>query len=111
LPAQRLGVLDELTATLPLMRREGERGTYHLVLFSGDDAEALAARVVIEKFEMGRARGFGSFKVTARIGATEWRTSVFPQKSQSEWVLLVSRTVMRAEGLAAGEPVGVALAF
>lgn len=111
LPAQALGTLDELSATLPLSRWQGERGTYHLVTFTGDDAEALAARAVMERLETGRARGFGSLKVTARIGASEWRTSVFPQKGQSEWILLVSRTVMRAEGLAPGEPVHVTLTF
>ncbi|NBC87903.1 MAG: DUF1905 domain-containing protein, partial [Alphaproteobacteria bacterium] len=64
-----------------------------------------------EKLETGRKRGFGSLKVKARIGRSEWRTSVFPQKGGSEWILLVSRTVMRAENLAPGEPIHVTLTF
>lgn len=111
LPAQGLRALDEVTVTLPLMRWEGGLGTYHLVNFTGDDAEALAARAVMEKLETGRTRGFGSLKVMARIGASEWRTSVFPQKGRSEWILLVSRKVMRAENLAPGEPVHITLTF
>ncbi|MEM9086348.1 MAG: DUF1905 domain-containing protein [Pseudomonadota bacterium] len=100
---------ETLTATVPITRWQGERGTYHLVTFSEADAETLAAQAVMERLEFGRSRGFGSLKVTARIGGTEWRTSVFPQKKQSEWVLLVSRKVMRAEGLEAGQPTTVHL--
>ena len=102
---------DSLAATLPLTRWEGERGTYHLVTFTGAKAEELAARAMMERLETGRARGFGSLKVTARIGASEWRTSVFPQNQRSEWILLVSRKVMRAEKLAPGEPVDITLTF
>ena len=102
---------DSLAATLPLTRWEGERGTYHLVTFIGAKAEELAARAMMERLETGRARGFGSLKVTARIGASEWRTSVFPQNQRSEWILLVSRKVMRAEKLAPGEPVDITLTF
>ena len=94
---------ETLTATLPITRWQGDRATYHLVTFSDADAEALAAQAVMERLEFGRSRGFGSLKVTARIGDTEWRTSVFPQKKQSEWVLLISRKVMRAEGLAVAD--------
>ncbi|MEM6826356.1 MAG: DUF1905 domain-containing protein [Pseudomonadota bacterium] len=100
---------ETLTATLPLQRWQGDRGTYHLVTFGNADAEALTAQAVMERLEFGRSRGFGSLKVTARIGDTEWRTSVFPQKKQSEWVLLISRKVMRAENLEAGQPTTIRL--
>ncbi|MEE4338192.1 DUF1905 domain-containing protein [Erythrobacter sp.] len=102
---------DSLAATLPLTRWEGERGTYHLVTFTSAQAEELAARAMMERLETGRARGFGSLKVTARIGASEWRTSIFPQKGKAEWILLVSRTVIRAEDLAPGDPAHVILTF
>ena len=100
---------ESVAATLPLQRWQGERGTYHLVTFSGDAAEALAARAILDRLEFGHRRGFGSLKVAARIGETEWRTSVFPQNSQSEWVLLISKKVMAAEGLALGDRVAVTL--
>lgn len=100
---------DTLTQTLPLQRWQGDRGTYHLVTFTGAAAEALAGHALMHRLEFGQARGFGSLKVTARIGASEWRTSVFPQKQQRQWVLLVSKAVMQREGLAAGEPVTVTL--
>ena len=100
---------ETLTANLPLKRWEGDRGTYHLVTFSGPEAEALGAHALMERLEMGQRRGFGSIKLTARIGDTEWRTSVFPQKRQSEWVLLISKKVMRAQDLVPGEDTQVTL--
>ena len=39
-----------------------------------------------------------------RVGGSEWRTSVFPQKSGG-WFLPVKKAIQRAEGLMEGEPV------
>ena len=79
------------------------------MIFTGAEAEALAGHALMHRLEFGRARGFGSLKIMARIGATEWKTSVFPQNSQSEWILLVSKKVMRAEDLAEGDAVTLEL--
>ena len=61
----------------------------------------------LHRLEFGRSRGFGSIKVTARIGETVWKTSVFPQQKQNEWVLLVSKKVMRLEGIAHEDVISV----
>jgi hypothetical protein len=100
---------ETITAALPLTRWQGEKATYHLVTFTGAEAEALRGHALMQRLEFGRRAGFGSIKVTACIGETAWQSSVFPQKAQSEWVLLVSRKVMRAERLAPGDTVAVAL--
>lgn len=102
---------DTVSATVPVKRWQGDRGTYHLVTFAGEQAETLTTHAALHKLEFGRARGFGSIKLTARIGETEWRTSVFPQKKSTEWVLLVSKKVMRAEDLGAGDQIEVTLAL
>ncbi|MEM1050763.1 MAG: DUF1905 domain-containing protein [Pseudomonadota bacterium] len=98
---------ETITATLPLRRWQGEKATYHLVSFAGDAAEALTGYAFIQKLEMGRSRGFGSLKVMAQIGETSWKTSVFPQGKQSEWILLVSKKVMKVENLAPGDQIPV----
>ncbi len=100
---------DTITATLPLARWQGDRGTYHLVTFDGPQAEALAMHARLYRLEYGRQRGFGSVKVIARIGETEWKTSVFPQNQQTEFMLLISQKVMRAENLVAGARTSVTL--
>lgn len=98
---------DQVIATLPLTRWQGDRGTYHLVCFIGDAAEELTMHARLHRLEFGRSRGFGSIKVTARIGETTWKTSVFPQNKQSEWILLVSKKVMRMENLSQGDIITV----
>ncbi|MFU7529474.1 DUF1905 domain-containing protein [Qipengyuania sp. ASV99] len=100
---------DTVSAALPLTSWQGEKATYHLVIFTGPEAEALAGHALMQRLEFGRRAGFGSIKVTARIGATAWKTSVFPQKHQSQWVLLIGKKVMRAEGLAPGDTIEVAV--
>jgi hypothetical protein len=97
--------VETVTATLPLTRWQGDRGTYHLVVIAGVEAEQIAMHARLHRLEYGRQRGFGSVKVMARIGSTEWKTSVFPQDRSTEWILLVSKKVMRAEDLAEGDPV------
>jgi hypothetical protein len=52
-------------------------------------------------------RGFGSVRVRARIGGTEWSTSIFP--SDDAYVLPLKKAVRDAEGLVEGGPVVVRL--
>ncbi len=106
---------ETVKATLPLRCWRGDRGTYHLVTVTGDEAEAIAMHARLHRLEFGKQRGFGSVKVMARIGDTEWKTSVFPMnvddmsRRTKNWTLLVSKKVMRAEDLAEGDPVPVEL--
>lgn len=106
---------DTVAATLPLQRWQGDRGTYHLVNFTGEEAEAITTHAALHRLEFGKQRGFGSVKVMARIGETEWKTSVFPMniedmsRRSKNWTLLVSKKVMKAESLTVGDPVSVAV--
>ena len=52
-------------------------------------------------------RGFGSIPVRARIGSTEFMTSIFP--SDDTFVLPVKRAVREREGLEPGDAVRVEL--
>ena len=54
-------------------------------------------------------RGFGSVRVRARIGDTEWATSIFPSSNEGTYVLPLKRKVRDAEGLVDGGPVTVRL--
>ncbi|MBN9171008.1 MAG: DUF1905 domain-containing protein [Microbacterium sp.] len=70
---------------------------------------ALPAELSAEIREVPRPfRGFGSVRVRARIGGSEWRTSIFPG-GDGAYVLPLKRTVREAEGLVDGGPVAVRL--
>jgi hypothetical protein len=49
-----------------------------------------------------RAAGFGSLRVEVTIGATTWRTSIFPDTKRETYVLPVKKPVRAAERLQDG---------
>jgi hypothetical protein len=51
--------------------------------------------------------GWGCIPVTARIGDTEWATSLFPKDER--YLVPLKASVRKAEGLAQGEAVAVRL--
>lgn len=50
----------------------------------------------------GQTRGFGSVRVSVRVGETSWTTSVFPDKARNTYVLPIKKSVRTAENLADG---------
>jgi len=61
----------------------------------------------IEARMRGYERGFGSLRVQARVGATVWRTSIFPDGGRRTYVLPIKRQVREREGLLPGRRVAV----
>jgi hypothetical protein len=60
------------------------------------------------RFHAQRASyGWGAIPVTARIGETEWETSLLPKNGG--YVLPIKQVVRKAEGIDDGDPVTVAL--
>jgi len=53
--------------------------------------------------------GWGSVRVTARLGASEWRTSIFPDSKSGAFLLPIKAEVRKREGVAAGDTVSVAV--
>jgi hypothetical protein len=71
---------------------------------------ALPAELSAQIREIPRPqRGFGSVRVRARVGSTEWRTSIFPDSTQGAYVLPLKRAVRDAEALVDGGEVQVHL--
>lgn len=65
----------------------------------------------IRELTEGERRGFGSVRVEARVGATVWRTSIFPDSKQGAYVLPVKRAVRKAHKLEPGDLVAVSVAL
>lgn len=82
---------------------------WHFVTIDGAAGEELSATALLRRLE-GAARGFGSLKVTAQIGRSRFKTSIFPSK-ETGWLLPVKASVRKAEGLAEGDVVEVELAL
>lgn len=76
---------------------------WHFVSLPEDVADGIAERWA------GRRRGFGSVRVEVTIGASTWRTSLFPDGRRGTYVLPVKRAVRTAEGLAVGSSADVEL--
>ena len=51
----------------------------------------------------GLERGFGSLRVRARIGASTWTTSIFPDAGRGVYVLPIKRAIRTACSIEAGD--------
>lgn len=60
----------------------------------------------IQELSAGARNGFGSVRVQVRVGATTWRTSIFPGRD-GRYALPIKRAVRKAEGLDAGDVAAV----
>lgn len=56
-----------------------------------------------------RVGGFGSVTVTVTLGATTWRTSLFPDSKRGCFLLPVKRQVRIAEEVGVGDVISVRL--
>jgi hypothetical protein len=57
----------------------------------------------IEERHGTSAGGFGSIKVEVTVGATTWRTSLFPSMEQRAYVLPMKKAIRAAEALEEGK--------
>lgn len=53
------------------------------------------------------ARGWGSLPVNATIGATTWKTSIFPDKKAGAYLLPLKADVRKKEGVAVGKTIAL----
>ena len=91
-------------ATGPLWRWQGNAKdgspspvSWFFITIDGPVAEAIRAA------SPGRTAAWGSVYVSVTIGATTWRTSLFPSKQVGGYMLPVKATVRKTEGLAEGD--------
>ena len=56
-----------------------------------------------------RRPGFGSVRVTARIGSSEWQTSISPSKEYGTYLLPVKKSIRVQEMIDSGDTVEVTI--
>lgn len=98
----RTGVLDgmDLTFSDELWYWRGPAPWYFVTVPEAESRDLHAVSSAV-------SYGWGMIPVTARIGATEWETSLFPKDGL--YVVPVKATVRRVEGLDEGDRVTVRL--
>jgi hypothetical protein len=74
--------------------------TWTFVTLPADASDEIRERAA------GPRRGFGAVRVRATVGATAWKTSIFPDSSRG-YVLPVKRAIRQAEGLEVGDTFSV----
>ena len=71
------------------------KASWFFLTIDGDTAQAIRAHAT-------NAAAWGSVYVVATIGATTWRTSLFPSKQAGGWLLPLKAAVRKAETIAEG---------
>ena len=77
-------------------------GRWYFVTVPDEESAAIRAHA------LGAPRGFGSVRVSARIGRVAWHTSVFPLNGGG-YLLPVKAEVRKKAGLSAGDELTVNL--
>jgi len=95
-------VTHEFTFRAVLWLYEG-KAAWHFVTLP----KSVAAR--IKALAGDRKKAFGTLKVTATIGHTTWKTSIFPDRKRASYLLPIKSLVRQREQLPAGVPLEVRL--
>ena len=74
------------------------KGAWHFLTLPQEAADEI-------RFFNRSAKGFTPIKVAATIGATSWKTAIFPDSKSGSFVLVVKADVRRAEKIQVGEDV------
>lgn len=91
----------ELSFTAELWVYKGP-GAWHFLTLPTEAAEQI-------KFFREKHYGFGTVRVKAVIGDTEWQTSLFPDKASDSFLLPVKANVRKKEDLLVGNQAEVML--
>ncbi len=95
-----------ITHTGPLWRWKSSKSdapaAWFFIKIDGDAAVRI-------KSSLARRNGFGSIKVSARIGVTDFQTSLFPANDVQGYLLPVKAAVRKAERLEEGTAVDLTL--
>lgn len=83
-----------------------EKAAWHFVTLPKEKSEEIA---FFNENMSVKKRGWGSVRVVATIGATEWKTSIFPQAKEGTYILPIKADVRKAENILESNIVQVTL--
>ena len=94
-------MIEEYKFTNELWVHSGQGAWYFLTL-----PKDIAQQI---RFICDRVPGFGTVRVKAVIGKSEWKTSLFPDNRSGSFLLPVKHEIRKKAGISAGERVTVKL--
>jgi hypothetical protein len=97
-----LEAMFEFTFESTVVRWEG-KAAWHFLLLPSDLSHEITRLCGDMK------GGWGSLPVDVRIGATAWKTSIFPSKGNDAYLLPLKAAVRKAEDLSEGDTVEIQL--
>lgn len=74
------------------------KDAWHFITLPREQADEI-------KFFAKSRNGFGSLKVSVRIGDSQWKTSIFPDSTSGSFVLPIKKDIRKAENIDAGDQV------
>ena len=77
-------------------------GAWHFLTLPPQTSESI-------KHFYGKRHGFGTIRIKVRVGKTEWKTSLFPDKASNSFLLPVKSAIRKKAQLSAGDHVTVSL--
>ncbi len=93
--------MEKLTFEAEVWEANG-KASWSFVTLPADTAEDI-------RFFSGPRRGWGSVTVTVQLGASRWKTSVFPESRSKSFVLPLKAAIRKAEGVRTGDRVRIEL--
>jgi Domain of unknown function (DUF1905) len=79
------------------------KGSWHFMIIDPGAASQ------IRSVSAGRSGGWGSVKVSAQLGITQWQTSLFPHKQSGGYMLPLKADVRKREHVNEGDEIEVTL--
>lgn len=85
---------------------QAKKAAWHFITLPKDKSEEI--KFFNENLSV-KKRGWGAVRVRAKIGDTEWQTSIFPQAKEQVYILPIKAEVRKKEKIMVGNEIFVAL--
>lgn len=82
------------------------KGAWHFITVPKNHSEEIK---FFTENHFGKRRGWGAVRVTARIGGSEWQTSIFPSASLDAYILPLKQEIRKKEKIVVDSAVQVQL--
>lgn len=92
----------DFTLRSRLWKYKGAKASWYFISLPEESADKI-------KFFGIKRRGWGALPVQAKIGLTEWNTSIFPDSKSGTYILPVKSEVRKKEKLQEGDEVDFSL--